>query len=46
MKRNFSYTLPSGVSKKHIGSSEAFAQEIHDAIAACLLDESFDETFE
>ena len=34
------YTLPSGVSRKQIGSNEAFAHEIQDVISAFLEDES------
>jgi hypothetical protein len=34
------YTLPSGVSRKHIGSRLAFAHEIHDVIVAFLEGES------
>ena len=30
------YTLPSGVSKKQIGSKEAFAQDIHHDTAAAV----------
>lgn len=32
----FTHTLPSGVSKKQIGSNDAFAQEIHDVTAEDL----------
>jgi hypothetical protein len=36
----WTYTFPSGVSRKHIGSRLAFAYEIHDVIAAFLEGES------